>query len=138
MYFRVLVPLDLSARGELALEAVRKVASHGASIELFHVIERIEGLPERELSEFYDALESKADKFLEPFANALRDDGYHVAKEIRFGKRGPEILARADEIQCDLILLPSHALDPADPKRSFGSVSHQVALVASCPVLLVR
>jgi len=61
-----------------------------------------------------------------------------VEERIRMGRRGPEVVRCAQEERCDLVVLRSHVLDRGEPIRGIGTVSHQVALAASCPVLLVR
>jgi len=138
MYYQVLVPLDLSSRAKLGIQALRKVAAHGASVELLHVIEQIEGIDPSELADFYEQLRVQAQAKLEEWSGPLGDDGYHVRITVLVGSRVPAILRHAEEQACDLLLLPSHALDPSAGKQAFGSVSHRVALLAHCPVLLVR
>lgn len=60
-----------------------------------------------------------------------------VATELRLGDPGTEIVAAADHIHADLIVLGAHG---ASAIRRFllGSVSEYVCHHASCPVLVVR
>jgi len=138
MFHKLLLPVDLSPRAELALDAVRQIAVHGAEVELVHVVERIPGLDEAEIDDFYTELEARARKQLEAWAEPLRQEGFRVTLTLSVGKRGSEVLRRVRESGCDLVVLASHPLDPDEPSRALGTVSHQVALVAPCPVLLLR
>lgn len=138
MFEKLLLPVDLSPRAELAIDAVRQIAVHAAAVELLHVVERIPGLEDPEIGEFYSELEARARKQLEAWAAPLEREGFEVTLTLRVGKRGTEVLRRVRESQCDLVVLASHPLDPAEPHRALGTVSHQVALVAPCPVLLLR
>jgi len=138
MFNQILVPVDLSPHAELALAGLRQVATPSASVELLHVIERIPGLGDDEVGDFYGQLESRARQQLEIWASALQADGFRTELTLTIGKRALEIIRRARESGCDLLLLASHALNPEEPARALGSVSHQVALIAPCPVLLLR
>ena len=138
MFHHLLVPLDLSPRAELALTGVRQVASPGATVELLHVVEMVPGLDDEEVRAFYAQLEARGRRQLESWAQTLEKDGFRPSITLKVGKRAIEIIRRAQDSGCDLLLLASHALNPEDPARSLGTVSHQVALVAPCPVLLLR
>ena len=72
------------------------------------------------------------------FLPAFEERGFSVRREIVFGKRAPEIVRYATDESCDLVVVTSHRIDPERPTGSLGTISHQVALVAPCPVLLVR
>jgi nucleotide-binding universal stress UspA family protein len=139
MFSRILVPVDLSDRNRAALEAAAELvaASQGTAL-LLHVIEEIEDVPQTELEDFYAGLRRRAETTLASFREELEKAGARVEEQIRIGKRGPQIVRCAAEERCDLIVLRSHVLAPNEPMRGIGTVSHQVALAAGCPVLLVR
>lgn len=137
MFRKILVPVDLSDRSEAAVrEAAELAEPSSGSITLLHVIETIQDVLPGELEDFYRRLRDKAEEALRSWATELA--GLDVRREIVFGKRGLEIVRYAEEQQIDLIVLASHPFDPEHPHRGFGTVSHQVALLARCPVLLMR
>jgi nucleotide-binding universal stress UspA family protein len=139
MFSRILVPVDLSDRNAPALEAASDLARAGrGSILLLHVIEEIEGVPPRELEDFYRDLGQRAEAALDALGSDLEKRGVQVETRIRRGRRWTEIVDCAAAEGCDLVLLRSHVLDPAEPLRGVGTISHQVALAARCAVLLVR
>ena len=63
---------------------------------------------------------------------------YFSDSEIIYGHRTAEIIGYDQEHDVDLIVLRSHVLDGANIAGGFGTLSHQVALLAPCSVLLVR
>lgn len=138
MFRHVLVPVDLSERGERGVQRARELVGKGeTSLTLLHVIETIEGVPESELEDFYARLREKAEETLGIWADRLGGDG-RVRHEIRLGRRSREIVAYAREQDVDLIVLTSHAIDPERPGEGLGTISHRVALLAPCSVLLLR
>ena len=139
MFQNVLIPVDLSEKHAAAVEAAAGLAKgFGSVVHLLHVIEEIEGSSFAELEDFYTALRGRAEKALEHWRAALARHGTDAFCEIRLGKRGPEILAFAEQAGCDLIILTSHTLEPDQPGRGLATLSHQIALLAPCAVLLVR
>jgi nucleotide-binding universal stress UspA family protein len=138
MFQRVLVPLDLSERHSRAVEMAARLADPASPIVLMHVIAEIEGVVPEELDEFYAGLRSRAQEVLQRHADALVAKGRQSRIEICVGRRGAEILRMAETEGCDLIVLSSHQIDPDRPGGGLGTLSHQVALLAPCDVLLVR
>jgi nucleotide-binding universal stress UspA family protein len=139
MYRNVLVPVDLSKKGAVAVAAATDVADpKEASITLLHVIETLQDVEYDELEAFYQRIKEKAEKTLGDWTAELSGRGFEAGAEIVFGRRGPEILRYADERNVDLIVMASHALDRANPTERFGTLSHQLAALSRCSVLLAR
>jgi nucleotide-binding universal stress UspA family protein len=140
MFRSLLVPVDLSEKHHRAVEVASEMAkAFGATVHLLHVTEQIEGGgDDDEFRDFYTTLRERAERALERWRGEFAERGVEPECEIRLGKRGPEILSFAEQTGCDLILLTSHAIDREQPGRGFGTLSHQIALIAPCPVLLVR
>jgi nucleotide-binding universal stress UspA family protein len=138
MFRRILLPLDLSERQSRAVEVAGRLADPACSIVLLHVIAEIEGVPADELDEFYAGLRSRAEQVLQRHADRLAGQGLHSRIEICIGRRGAEILRVAEAEDCELIALASHRIEPDRPGGGLGTLSHQVALLAPCDVLLVR
>ena len=139
MYRNILIPVDLSKKGAVAVAAATDVADpREASITLLHVIETLQDVEYDELEAFYRRIKEKAEKTLETWTDELSARGFEATVEIVFGRRGPEILRYADERNVDLIVMTSHALDRAQPAEGFGTLSHQLAALSRCAVLLAR
>ena len=138
MFHRILIPLDLSERPSRAVEVAAQLADPACRITLLHVVAEIEGVPADELGEFYAGLGGRARQVLERHAKKLAEGGLASRVEIKVGRRGPEIVRLAEQDDTDLIVVGSHAIDPAQPGGGIGTLSHQIALLAPCDVLLVR
>jgi nucleotide-binding universal stress UspA family protein len=136
MFRELLVPVDLSDHNRIAFDALRNVAAPGASVELLHVIEQITRDAAPEFEPFYRALERKAREKLERWREGLLKDGFAARSHVCVGRRGAEVLQRASESRCDLIVMASHAI--TSPEGPLGTLSHQIAMLAPCSVLLVR
>jgi nucleotide-binding universal stress UspA family protein len=135
----LLVPLDFTTKNVPALDIAFDIAvQNKARVTLLHVIETIEDLSDTELQDFYDRLEARADRELEDRSQRFADAGLKVDCKVHFGKRLQEIVQDAEDRNIDLIVMSSHPVDPEQPLESWGTLSYQVSLLCSCPVLLVK
>jgi universal stress protein F len=135
MFQKILVPVDLSEKNRKTVAAARDLCQ-GAELTLLHVIETIDDVPFEELESFYRRIEEKANQELAALAEQAVDGGTTVYRQVVYGKRAREIAAYADENGFDLIVLGSHPVTPDQPRSV--TVSYQVAVLASCSVLLVK
>ena len=62
----------------------------------------------------------------------------HVIETIEHVERAEAIVAYAEERGMDLIVLSSHKVDRDHPALGWGTISYRIAIVARCPVLLVK
>ena len=139
MFSRLLVPLDFTAENEpaivIALETARR---DGAEVTLLHVIEIVEHMDFEEMSDFYRKLEARAAAKLQVLTDRFTAAGVRARYEIVFGRRVGSILEQAVSEKTDLIVLSSHLVDREHPALGLGTISYQVAIIARCPVLLVK
>jgi nucleotide-binding universal stress UspA family protein len=133
----LLVPLEIKAEPQTVRTAAALATALDATVILLHVIEELDA-PAKELTSFYEKLETRASEFLEEAAAPLREAGVGHRTKVVFGKRAAEIVAFSDEHDVDLVVLRSHRMDPANPARQFMTISHQVAIAGGTSVLLVR
>jgi nucleotide-binding universal stress UspA family protein len=139
MFEKILVPVDLSDKNRTALHHARELAAQGeGGITLLHVIETIDDASFDELGDFYDRLEQRASRNLEELAEETRKGGIPAHQRVVYGKRVREIVRFAEEDHTDLIVLGSHPVNPQRPRDSWITISYQVAILAGCPVLLVK
>jgi nucleotide-binding universal stress UspA family protein len=135
----VLVPTDLTERTERALTIVEAMKLPEASqITLLHVIETIDGVRTGELKAFFARLERKARAAMTALARGARKANLRIAVAVAYGRRAEEIVAFAAANGVDLIVLPSHRVNPSLANRDWGTISYQVGILAQCPVLLVK
>jgi len=139
MFQNILIPLDLSGKAQATVDAALALAQPDPPrITLLHVIETIQDLAAEEIEDFYRILRERAEATLARWADHLETLGLEVRKEIVVGKRALEIARLAEELGCDLVILRSHRIDPESPTGGIGTISHQVAVLAGCTVLLMK
>jgi nucleotide-binding universal stress UspA family protein len=88
--------------------------------------------------QFYRRLERKADEALARHLDRLKTKGPPARAAVLLCDRVPEVLRLARESGVDLIVLTSHAVDPAQPGAEWGTLSYLIGIAAQCPVLLVK
>lgn len=138
MFSNILVPVDLTDKNSRAVEAALELAvKFDSRITLLHVIETID-LPFDELEEFYGRLERKAAAGMEELAAPVEADGYPVERCVAYGSRSREIVSHAERDDVDLIVMSSRPIDPENPTQDWATLSYKVAILARCPVLLVK
>ncbi len=139
MFHRLLLPVDLSDQSSRAVAvAIALLKGSEGTVTLLHVIETIADAEFDEMRDFYRRLETKARTGLESLAEPLVAAGIEVEQQLVYGKRVREIVQFAHDHTVELILMSSRVLDPKSPATAWGSISHQVALLARCPVLLLK
>lgn len=138
MFRKILVPLGLAERDARAVEVARDLASEsGGAVTLLHVIEPVD-LPFEEMKEFYDRLEEKSIRVLEERVTPLREAGVEHSARVEYGDRASTIVGHAEKSGSDVIVMTSHRIDPENPGRGWTTLSYKVAILAQCPVLLVK
>jgi nucleotide-binding universal stress UspA family protein len=137
IFERILVPVDLSERVSGVLDWAVRLSGPGTTVTLLHVIETLEDVPFEEMEEFYRKLEERAVQALDRWVDELAGRGVKAERRVIFGHRLEEVVGAATEGP-DVILLRSHAVDPQNPGRGWGTLSYRVAFLAACPVLLLK
>jgi nucleotide-binding universal stress UspA family protein len=139
MFQKILVPVDLSEKSTPAIDLACEFARQfGAEVILLHVIETIEHVQFEELKPFYHRLESSAVKALQEYSERFRAHKLKVDQIIVYGHRTKEIIDYATTNRSDLIIMASHRVDPDRPGHDWSSISYAAAILAPCPVLLVK
>ncbi|HSK76632.1 MAG TPA: universal stress protein [Thermoanaerobaculia bacterium] len=140
MFRKLLVPVDFTEKNDAALTSAIEIVSgnDGAEVVLLHVIETIEHIEFEEMAGFYHGLEARAAARLFTMVEKLTQANVRVRHEIVYGKRAETIVRYAEEQEMDLLILSSHKVDREHPALGIGTLSYRVAIVARCPVLLVK
>ena len=79
-----------------------------------------------------------ARKGLQEFAERFLSKKLKVDQAVVYGHRSKEIVNYAINNRIDLIIMASHRIDPDRPGHDWSSISYAVAILAPCPVLLVK
>jgi universal stress protein A len=139
VFRHLLVPLDLSTKNRPALEtALRLAKGESAKVTLLHVVQTLAQLPAKEMRAFYDKLEADSRKKLGRHAAPFRKAGVPVIEEVMLADVVLEEIVRFVRARhVDLIVLTSHRIT-APSFHDWGTLSYKLAIVAPCPVLLVK
>ena len=141
MFERILVPVELTEKDFRAVAAARNLAAadleSGTEVVLLHVIETLD-LPFEELEDFYGKLESRAVEIMDELAASLASESISVVHRIAFGSRVPEILAHAEEMAADLVILVARKVDPSDPGSAWSGIAYQTAILSGVSVLMLK
>ena len=141
MFHKILIPVDFTEKNETAIQAALEVISghENAEIYFLHVIETIEHVEYDEMKDFYRELENRSVAKLTRLEERCREKGTaKVFHDLQYGKRAEAIVHYAEERGMDLIVLSSHKVDRDHPALGWGTISYRIAIVARCPVLLVK
>jgi nucleotide-binding universal stress UspA family protein len=140
---KILVPIDFSETGMLALEHAGHMAGLAkADLILLHVLPVNQyhfEIPEPELHiENYDRVNAIVEERLNEAVETLRER--HGVKARSLSAKGSvtrEIIELANEEQVDLIVMGTHGAKGFE-ELFIGSNAHKVVSVAKCPVITVQ
>lgn len=138
----VLVPLDGSLCAEHILPSARALATLlPAHLHLLSVVGPPVGAPRSGQSpanaDLHNALFEYAEMYLDTQAKALRESGFSVTVEARFGEPAETILAAVGHVQADLIAMSTHGYSGLR-RWALGSVTDKVMQLTSVPLLVAR
>ena len=125
-----------------ARRAAGMARAFGAELCLVHVVPISEpycmsGAAFGEGPSLYEEDAERARDMLRGQAGLIEEEGGEVAKAyLKTGEPDAEVVALAEEIGADLIVVGSSGKSPL--RRPIGSVSSSIAAHAHCPVLVVR
>jgi len=146
MFKRILVAVDASQTGELALEtAIRLAAESQAQLRIVHVVDTANINIGAELADQYSVSErlvNNAQKILNPAERIAGAAGVAAEASLimidALNKRIPEAIADdAEAWSADLIVIGSHGRRGLS-RLLLGSVAEGVMRLATKPVLLTR
>jgi len=147
---RILVPLDGSKVGEVALPYVEELISKLATnqkveVTLIQVISSlthyvIAGEASAQIpytTQELGEIEKRAGAYLERAGTKLKKKGTTVHTKVVVGSAAEEIIKTADGINADLIAMSTHGRSGLN-RWAFGSVTDRVLRGGNKPVLMVR
>jgi nucleotide-binding universal stress UspA family protein len=134
----IVLAYDFSAPSELALdEAARKASERGnAIIHLVHVSEA--PVPRGKTEQLDIELTARIEPNVRSALSSVdASPDIRIFTHVRHGHAATEVLALADEVEADLILVGTHGRHGIK-RIMLGSVAEQIVRDACCPVLVVR
>ncbi|SDK46645.1 universal stress protein [Billgrantia gudaonensis] len=148
MTHAILVPLDGSAHAEKALAVAAQLArSASATLHLLHVSEYPDdigilagapGVPftEERRAQLAERMRRDAEGVLAHARGSVSLDGVVVEEHVREGRPNEVILAEAEALGVDTIVMGSRGMSNLQGML-LGSVSHKVSHAAPCTVITV-
>lgn len=137
---KILVPIDLEhgARVDEALRIAADFATGGdTEVEFLTVIEAAPVIVSQFLPESYETMASTtAEQGLAALVAGMGAAAGRAKAAVRFGGAYQEMLAHAEKIGADLIVIGSHKPNVAD--YLLGSTASRVVRHARCSVYVVR
>ena len=140
MFKNILVAVDLehdTHNGGLLRVTSDMANAQGAQVHLLHVIRAAPAVVSQFLPKSYEAMASeRIEKDLTTLAASIDLDQGSATVSVRFGDVYQEILAHAENIGADLIIVASHKPNVGD--YLLGTTAARVVRHAACSVFVVR
>lgn len=146
--YKVVVGIDYSDSSARALSAALNLAVLRPDVQIYALtvaeglLSRPEEIVEEAQREFRAEAQSTLDGFLAEKIREFEQSGRKINKKrvaaaVDFGSPSERILALAEDLQADMIVIGSHG-KTALKRLMVGSVAESVLRHARCPVLVVR
>jgi nucleotide-binding universal stress UspA family protein len=142
LFKKVLVPTDGTAKSVKAGRLGFRIArAQGASVTILFVLDprvtsKRSQASNSSAAQIREAMTAEGKSYLAHLEEVAAEQNLTVRRELREGTPYQEILALAEEMGADLIVM-GHS-EQRGPRRTMrGSVAEKVIRFASCPVLVV-
>ncbi len=142
-YQRVLVPVDFSPYSASALTMARRIAPN-ARMTILHVFNvpfegrlRIVGASEEDIRQYREEDQRAAEKKIWELIRESHADSELVSYTVEGGDPSPVILAKAEKLLSDLIVIGKHGQSWIED-LFLGSTTHHVLARSECDVLVVQ
>ena len=133
----VLIPIDFSDLSYQAIAPAQELVEDSAALTLIHVLAP---LHPADPAAMWDTVsdEDRKQKVQLFTRDKLSEMGYDsINIEVAIGDTPSKIVDYAQEIEADLIVMPSHGRKGVS-RFLLGSVAEQVVRLAHCPVLILK
>jgi nucleotide-binding universal stress UspA family protein len=145
LFNRILVPLDGSEACEVVLpymsELMQKLKSEVVLLQVVSSCKHVHTIGGIDYIAFKDydieSMKTRDQEYLNKVCNKLHESKNLVKKcEVRVGDPAQEIVKCANEMDCQLIMLPSH-LHSGIERWAFGSVTYKILQTTNKSILLI-
>lgn len=134
---KVVVPVDFSGESNHAIDVAIDMAGKAEDVHLVHVLFPLDSVSPGVI--WGDVTDEHREEQIRASIEKLIDEkkitGVNVS--VRFGNPGLEVAEYAEEIEADLIIIPSHGFHGVK-RLVLGSVAERVIRHANCSVLVLR
>jgi len=141
VFTNILIALDGSEAGQRALsKAIDEAEVWKAQLQAIYVVETglFSSLPlDNTVEIMYRVLEKEGKAVLERAMKSAAEKGVTIITHMKQGHAGSEIVALAEEVKSDLIMVGSHGKGNAD-RLLIGSVSTFVVTHSKVTTMVVR
>jgi nucleotide-binding universal stress UspA family protein len=141
VFTNILIALDGSEAGQRALtRAIDEAKVWDAQLQAIYVVETglFSSLPlDNTVEIMYRVLEKEGKAVLEKAKKSAAEKGVTIITHMKQGHAGSEIVALAEEVKSDLIMVGSHGKGNAD-RLLIGSVSTFVVTHSKVTTMVVR
>jgi nucleotide-binding universal stress UspA family protein len=141
VFTNILIALDGSEAGQRALsKAIDEAKVWIAQLQAIYVVETglFSSLPlDNTVEIMYSVLEKEGKAVLERAKKSAAEKGVTIITHMKQGHAGSEIVALAEEVKSDLIMVGSHGKGNAD-RLLIGSVSTFVVTHSKVTTMVVR
>lgn len=141
MFEKILLAADGSPDADRAAEAAIRLAKElqSATVTILHV--RLSAPPRSELARSHFDVKSllleQAHAAIRKTRERFMEEGIPYRLEVALGEPAKEIMALAERGNYGLIIIGNRGLTQLK-EVLLGSVSHEVAHIAGCPVMIVK
>lgn len=133
---RVLVPIDFSEASFAALKPAREFVQDPSQLYVLHVLSHLHPAEPGVLWETVDD-ESRKKHAQAALYEHLKSEYQGVHIDVLVGDPSSKIIDYAQEINADLIVIPSHGRTGLS-RFFLGSVAERVIRFSHCPVIVLR
>lgn len=141
VFANILVALDGSPAGQKALDRAVEMARAGETkLHVVYVVETglFSSLPTDNTVEImYNVLQKEGEAVLDKAKTDAAAHGITLTTHLKFGHAGSEVIALADKIKADLIIVGSHGKSQTD-RLLIGSVSTFIVTHSGVSTMVVR
>lgn len=142
MVTKILAPIDFSETSNAALEYAAGFAKRlGVPVVVMHAYEVPSfAFPEGSYIPSADdaaRIADAAQRSLDKATKSLTDQGVQATSKLKMGGPATEIVAAAEDLGCDLIVIGTHGRGFLS-RALLGSVANNVIRMSTCPVLTIR
>lgn len=141
MYEQLLVATDGSPGTDAVLDHAFAIAEpYDAVVTALYVVDTrvVRAASDDDVDEVRSSLEADGEAALDTAVERAGNAGVTIETALREGNPEREILAVADELDVDLVVMGSHGKSPREKVQGLGSVSEGVVTAAERPVLVTR
>ncbi|MDJ0743044.1 MAG: universal stress protein [Xenococcaceae cyanobacterium MO_167.B27] len=133
----VLIPLDFSELSYQAIATAQEYVDSCSSLSVIHVLTPLHPADPATLWHTLDdeEREHKVQEFLQTKLSEMGYEGVQI--KVTIGNPSTKIVDYAEEIEADLIVMPSHGRKGMS-RFLIGSVAERVARLSHCPVLILK